>query len=107
MSFFCHGVARLPKLQTFANGMADQFAETPLPAPFVLIFAYLLVFAELITGIWLFSGKWFNQALMTGLAIMAALVFGSGLIENWSAVSVQLVHSIYLAGLLLAYQKKH
>ena len=106
ISFLCHGLVRLPKLQAFANGMVEQFAETLLPPPFVLAFAHLLVFAELITGIWLLSGKWLNQALMTGLAIMAALVFGSGLIENWGAVSVQLVHSIYLAGLLLVFQKE-
>jgi len=105
MSFLCHGLVRLPKLQAFANGMAEQFAATLLPQPFVVVFAYLLVFVELITGIWLLSGKWFGQALMTGLATMAALVFGSGLIANWSAVSVQLVHSIYLAGLLLMLQR--
>ena len=105
LSFLCHGLARLPKLQAFAHGMADQFAETPLPQPLVLGFAYLLVFVELITGIWLLSGKWFAQALMTGLATMAVLVFGSGLIENWNAVSVQLVHSIYLAALLFAHQR--
>ncbi len=107
MSFLCHGLVRLPKLQAFANGMVEQFAETLLPPQLVLAFAYLLVFAELITGIWLLSGKWRSQALMTGLATMAALVFGSGLIENWGAVSVQLVHSIYLAGLLFSLQKGH
>src|SRR5690606_14676176 len=106
ISFLCHGLVRLPKLHTFANGMVEQIAETLLPSPFVLVFAYSLVFAELITGIWLLSGKWLNQALMTGLAIMAMLIFGSGLIENWGAVSVQLVHSIYLAGLLLVFQKE-
>lgn len=107
MSFLCHGLVRLPKLQAFADSMAEQFSETLLPTPVVLVFAYLLVFAELITGIWLLSGKWLNQALMVGLATMAMLVFGSGLIENWGAVSVQLIHSIYLAGLLLIQQKHH
>lgn len=106
MSFLCHGLVRLPKLEVFAEGMVEQFANTLLPDPFVRVFAYLLVFAELITGIWLLSGKWFGQALITGLATMAALIFGSGLIENWGAVSVQLVHSIYLAGLLLVLQRE-
>ena len=105
MSFLCHGLVRLPKLQAFADGMVEQFVETLLPEPLVLVFAYLLVFTELITGVWLLSGKWPMQALMTGLATMAALIFGSGLIENWGAVSVQLVHSIYLAGLLYVLQR--
>ena len=107
MSFLCHGLVRLPKLHVFASGMADQFSETFLPEPFVVFFAYLLVFAELIAGIWLFAGKWLSEALMTGLVIMASLVFGSGLIENWGAVSVQLIHSIYLAGLLLIHRPSH
>ncbi|MBK1440338.1 DoxX family protein [Parapedobacter sp. ISTM3] len=101
MSFFGHGLVRLPKLQTFAAGMAEQFAGTPLPYAVVSAFGYVLVFVELITGIWLFTGRWFNEALMVGLTVMTTLIFGSALIENWNAVSVQLVHSIYLAGLLI------
>ena len=101
MSFLGHGLVRLPKLQVFASGMAEQFADTPLPEWVVLGFGYLLVFAEFVTGVWLISGRWFNQALITGLTIMTILIFGSSLIENWNAVSVQLIHSIYLAGLLL------
>ncbi|SFC61811.1 thiosulfate dehydrogenase [quinone] large subunit [Parapedobacter composti] len=101
MSFLGHGLVRLPKLHAFASGMAEQFAGTVLPQGFVLAFGYLLVFAELITGIWLLSGRWFTQALVTALGIMTALIFGSSLIENWNAISAQLVHSLYLAGLLL------
>ncbi len=105
MSFLGHGLVRLPKLQTFADGMASQFADTLLPHAVVLVFAYLLVFAELITGIWLLVGRWFGLALMAGLATMTTLIFGSALIENWGAVSVQLVHCIYLAALLLVHQR--
>lgn len=101
LSFLGHGLVRLPKLHAFASGMADQFAETWLPHGVVLAFGYLLVFAELITGVWLITGVRFKPALMTGLSIMTLLIFGSSLIENWNAVSVQLIHSIYLAGLLL------
>ncbi|MGK6351407.1 DoxX family protein [Parapedobacter sp. DT-150] len=101
MSFLGHGLVRLPKLQVFATGMAESFSDTILPQGLVLIFGYLLVFAEFIIGIWLLSGRWFNQALMAGLTVMTLLIFGSSLIENWDAVSVQLVHSIYLAGLLI------
>ncbi len=100
MSFLGHGLVRLPKLHAFANGMAEQFVDTPIPNGLVLGFGYLLVLAEFITGIWLISGRWLNQALITGLVIMTVLIFGSSLIENWNAVSVQLIHSIYLGALL-------
>lgn len=101
MSFLGHGLVRLPKLQTFAEEMSEQFADTLLPPGAVLLFAYLLVVAEFIIGVWLIVGLWFRQALIAGLITMTVLVFGSSLIENWGAVSVQLIHSIYLAGLLL------
>ncbi|WP_090608990.1 DoxX family membrane protein [Parapedobacter koreensis] len=101
MSFLGHGLVRLPKLQAFATGTAEQFADTLLPQGFVLGFGYVLVVVEFLTGIWLISGRWFNEALIAGLAIMTILIFGSALIENWTAVSVQLIHSSYLAGLLI------
>ncbi|MFC3197473.1 DoxX family protein [Parapedobacter deserti] len=104
ISFLGHGLVRLPKLHAFALNMAQQFADTPLPQGVVFAFGYILVFSEFITGVWLISGRWFSQALITGLVIMTLLIFGSSLIENWNAVSVQLIHSIYLGGLLLCYQ---
>lgn len=100
MSFLGHGLVRLPKIQAFAAGMAEQFAATPLPDNLVLGFGYLLVCAEFLIGIWLLVGRGLSYALMAGLATMTVLIFGSSLIENWSAVSVQLIHSIYLAALL-------
>ncbi|MFC7526572.1 DoxX family protein [Parapedobacter sp. GCM10030251] len=101
MSFLGHGLVRLPKLEAFASDMADQFTGTVLPHSFVFAFGYVLVFVEFIAGVWLISGRWFQQALFTGLAIMTILIFGSALVENWTAVSAQLIHSIYLSGLLL------
>jgi hypothetical protein len=103
ISFLGHGLVRLPKLGAFASGLAQQFAGTWLPQNLVLAFGFVLVFAEFIVGIWLLSGRWLHQALIAGLAIMAALVFGSALIENWNAISAQLIHSVYLAGLLLLH----
>lgn len=100
MSFLGHGLVRLPKIGAFAEGMSEQFADTLLPHGAVFVFGHLLVLAEFITGVWLISGIWLRQALITGLSTMTALIFGSSLLENWSAVSVQLIHSIYLAGLL-------
>lgn len=101
MSFLGHGLVRLPKMQAFATGMAESFSDTFLPQGLVLTFGYLLVFAEFIIGMWLLSGRWLNQALMAGLTVMTFLIFGSSLVENWDAVSVQLIHSMYLAGLLI------
>ena len=100
MSFLGHGLVRLPKIQAFAAGMAEQFSASPLPHGLVLGFGYVLVFAEFLIGAWLLSGRGLRYALMAGLATMTVLIFGSSLIENWNAVSVQLIHSIYLAALL-------
>jgi len=104
MSFLGHGLVRLPKLETFASGMAEQFAATPLPESLVLGFGYVLVVAEFLIGVWLLIGRWFTYGLMAGLLTMTVLIFGSSLIENWTAVSVQLIHAIYLGGLLTHYR---
>ena len=100
MSFLGHGLVRLPKIQAFSAGMAEQFAASPLPYGLVLGFGYVLVVAEFLMGAWLISGRGLRYALMAGLTTMTVLIFGSSLLENWNAVSVQLIHSIYLAALL-------
>jgi len=107
MSFFGHGLVRIPKLQAFASGMAEAFAATWLPQPLVLAFSYFLAIAELLIGLWLMTGRRIQEALMAGQVLMTLLIFGSSLIENWNGISAQLVHSIYLVGLLLYYRTEN
>lgn len=100
LSMFGHGLVRLPKLGEFASGMADQFKNSILPEIMVLPFGYTLPVIELLVGIFLLLGWQTRFAIYGGLLTMSALIFGSSTIESWGAISVQLIHAIYIGMLL-------
>ncbi len=102
LSMLGHGIVRLPKLQSFAKGMQDSFAQSYLPSTLVYIFGLILPILELLVGIFIIFGLFTRIGLIGGLIIISMLVFGSSAIENWNAISSQLIHGLYLA-LLLYY----
>ena len=104
MSMFGHGLVRLPKLSTFAQGMVEQFQDSVLPEPMVIAFGYILPVLELVVGLLLMLGLFTRFSIFLGLFTMALLVFGSSMIENWGAISSQLVHSVYYGILLWLIQ---
>lgn len=59
-----------------------------------------------VAGIWLLIGIQLRYCLYASLTLMAILVLGSSSIENWSAIEAQLVHGMYLFGLLWYYEAK-
>jgi thiosulfate dehydrogenase [quinone] large subunit len=97
MSFFGHGLERLPKLAAFSNGMVASFSKSILPAGLVLPFGYVLPFLELLTGILLLLGLFTRFATVLGVAIMLALIFGSCMVEQWNNVFTQIIYGTYLA----------
>lgn len=105
MSMFGHGLVRLPKLGVFAEGMAEQFKDSVLPQFMVLPFGYVLPLIELSIGLLLIVGWQTRNVIFAGLLTMAVLIFGSSTIENWNAISVQLVHALYF-GMLLYFLPK-
>ena len=97
MSFFGHGLERLPKLAEFSNGMAKEFTKSILPQALVLPFGYVLPFLEFITGVLLLLGLFTRFASVLGVAIMLALIFGSSMVEQWNNVFTQIIYGAYLA----------
>ena len=61
-----HGLVRLPELASFANGLVQAFAKTPLPPQLVRLFAFVLPFAEMFVGLLLTLGLWTRLALVSG-----------------------------------------
>lgn len=100
VSLFGHGLVRMPKLDGFSRWMVTSFKDSMLPEFVVLPFSYILPFLELITGCLIIVGLFTRQALVAAAVVMIVLILGSTLIESWEAVSVQLVHVAFLAGLL-------
>jgi thiosulfate dehydrogenase (quinone) large subunit len=95
-----HGYSRLPNLAGFANGMVKQFAATFLPSPLVYITGFAIAIGEAIIGTLLFLGLLLRPALVIGTLLMLLLIFGSTLIQQWDAVSVQMIDVAFYIGLL-------
>lgn len=82
-SFLGHGLIRTPKLSTFAEGMAQSFADTMLPEGLVLAFAYVLPIVELLLGIAIIQGVAMRKTSTVGVTLICILIFGSSLQESW------------------------
>ncbi|MFP9097794.1 DoxX family membrane protein [Flavobacterium sp. RHBU_24] len=100
VSFFGHGLVRLPKLAGFADWMSHSFQEAMLPGFIVTPFAYSLPLVEFFVGLLLLFGLFTKFALKAGASIMLLLIFGTCLIENWEAIPSQLLHLAFCAVLL-------
>ena len=97
LSMFGHGLVRLPKLQAFSEGMLKNFENSMLPAFLTLPFSYILPIAELIVGLFLILGWFTRLSAIVGAALMLSLIFGSSLVENWTAIPIQLIHIAFFA----------
>jgi thiosulfate dehydrogenase (quinone) large subunit len=100
LSIFMHGLVRLPHLNAFADGMVKLFAETPLPASIVRLFALCLVFVETGVGLLVLLGLWTRLALFLGALTMVALVFGTALRSDWDTLGIQMLYALLYAALI-------
>ena len=95
VNMFTHGVARLLDLEKFNMWMIGQFSNTILPEFLVSLSSYMIPFAELIIGVLLILGLFTSRALLLGALLITALVFGSGLQENWNVMSSQMIYAVF------------
>lgn len=105
LSIFGHGLVRLPKLTTFSNWMVTTMEKSAIPDFLIVPFGYFLPITEAVLGLSLLIGFQTRYTLFASLVLMSLLIFGSSSIENWSAVESQLLHSLYLFGLVWFWQK--
>lgn len=100
MSMFGHGLVRIPKLAVFSDGMVANFEGSLLPVMLVWPFSVTLPYLEFIIGLFLLIGlktKFFARA---GGILMVILIFGTSMIENWSALPSQMIHASFFILLL-------
>lgn len=100
-----HGLVRIPKLQTFTEGMVKSMEKSAIQEVLITPFGYLLPFLEAIVGIALLIGFKPKLTIYASLSLMSILILGSSSVENWSAIEAQLLHSLYLFALLWFYLK--
>jgi len=105
VSLLGHGLVRLPKLPAFTDWLVTTMEKSVLPEFLIVPFGYVLPIAEFLIGLSLLIGFQVKYSLFAGLALMSVLIFGSSSIENWSAIESQLLHSLYLVGLVWFWQK--
>ncbi|BDS06883.1 hypothetical protein NT6N_19230 [Oceaniferula spumae] len=101
-----HGLVRLPKLSEFSAWMVGLFEKSSLPTFLVKPYSYVLPIAELIVGILLILGLYTRQTLTIGSLMIISLIFGSCMIENWSAAGSQMIYLAYITA-LLAFREKY
>jgi thiosulfate dehydrogenase [quinone] large subunit len=89
-----HGLVRVGDPRAFAEGLAQGFANTPLPAWSVRAFALAVPFVELVVGLCILLGLRLRLALVIGGAFMASLTFGESLRQQWSTVSIHLSYAL-------------
>ncbi|MFT3823844.1 MAG: DoxX family membrane protein [Chitinophagaceae bacterium] len=99
-SMFGHGLVRMPKLSGFSAWMVGNFEKSILPKAMVVPFSYALPIAELVIGLFVLIGLFTKASLIAGGAVMAILIFGTTTIENWEAITSQLVHAAFFGVLL-------
>ena len=97
VNFFVHGAGRLPHLDAFAAGTAKEFVHTPLPAAFVVAFAYAIPFVEIVLGVAIALGSGLRFALPISSAYMISLMFGTLVRGAYAVVAEQLVYSLIFA----------
>ncbi len=93
ISFMTHGMVRLPKLNGFAHGISERFADTFLAGFPSLSVGYVIPIVETLAGLAIvLGGRFVRWGLVAGILLMGALMFGTCVLEKWSLLVSQLVH---------------
>jgi len=100
-------IVRIPDLNSFAGGMADNFADTFLPGSFVFIYAYVIVFTEAVIGILLILGLKTRWALVTMGILLITLTFGILMQQNFGTAANIMIYAIGVAFLLFNTRYDH
>ncbi|MDQ8195723.1 hypothetical protein QEH59_14910 [Coraliomargarita sp. SDUM461004] len=102
LSLLIHGAIRLPKLASFAQGMAGQFDGTFLAGGLALAFAYVIPFAETLIALCvLLGGRVIRWGAFAGCMLMGGIMFGTGVLEKWELLPSQLIHLAFFYAILM------
>jgi thiosulfate dehydrogenase [quinone] large subunit len=95
VNLMMHGVSRmLIGPGVFTAKLVAQFAHAPLPGWSVWSFGMVLPAVEALLGLLLLVGLRTRAALVGGSLLIMVLTFGSALVQDWSAASIQLTYAL-------------
>ena len=104
--FLFHSYQRWLDPAKFIEGIVRDFIHTPLPVWTVRAFAASTLGWEPFVGLLLVVGLWTRLALVSGALLVAALVFGTALRAEYTALSEQLIYAL-LFFVLLLFRARH
>jgi thiosulfate dehydrogenase (quinone) large subunit len=97
INFLMHGAVRVfGDYSGFADGMANDFSDTFLPAFSVRLLGYAIPIIELIVGVILIVGYKLRLGLVLGFLLIATLIFGMSLLQEWGVVGSQMIYALGL-----------
>lgn len=105
VNFLFHGVARLGKVNQFAEGVASGFQETILPQALAYGYGLLIPYIELIFGLLILLGVFTRFSLFVMGLFMSTLILGMCLQQQWGTVGTQMIYIIVI--FLLLYHEEH
>jgi thiosulfate dehydrogenase [quinone] large subunit len=106
ISFFGHGLVRIPIISKFSNTMMKEFESSIIPQVMVSAFSHALPFAELIIGLLLLIGLCTRYTLIAAILLMAGFIFGATSIQKWDLITIQLFHAAFCIA-LLAFSERY
>jgi thiosulfate dehydrogenase [quinone] large subunit len=96
LDIFLHGAMRfVTGVGAWEATQARLFEGTILPMPLVHGFLLALPVLEIVIGAMTLVGYYTRVALLAGAFMMFALVFGTGVRQDWNTVGSQMLYAAY------------
>jgi len=96
LDIFMHGAMRfVTGVGAWEANQAKLFENTILPMPLVHGFLLSLPVLEIIVGGLTIIGLYTRFALIAGAVMIFALVFGTGIRQDWTTVGSQMLYAAY------------
>ena len=96
VNLFIHGLVRIPKLGSFAEGVIAGFEKSMLAEVLVMPFAYAIPILEVAIGAVLIMGFKTRKSLVAAALLILLLIAGSAFKEDWGAVGTQMLYALYI-----------
>lgn len=107
MNMLGRSLVRIPEINDFASGMAENFADTILPGSFVFVYAFVIVITELVIGVLLVLGWKTRWALVTMGILLLTLTFGQVLQQSFGTLANILIYVFAVSFLLFNTRYDH